>query len=70
MMHMMEVRRIIVPENQKEHSPDCMREQCYEKAVYVLIVKDGPKKDCMYLVCEDCLQEMKNKHPMIPISIN
>lgn len=69
-MDMMEVRRILVFGDSEKHLPECMKDYCDNKAQYVLVVKSGPKRGAMYLVCSPCLEELKAKHPMIPVHTN
>ena len=70
MMDIMEVRKIIAFGDTLEHLPECMKDLCENKALYVLVVKSGPKKGCMYLICEECFEKLKFKHPMIPLHTN
>jgi hypothetical protein len=66
-MNIIQIRKII---GSVGYSVGCMRDYCTNTEQYVLIPQDGPKKGIMYFVCEDCLEELRSKHDLIPIPLN
>ncbi len=66
-MNIIQIRKII---GKVGCSVGCMVDYCTNTEQYVLIPQDGPKKDQMYLLCEECLQEFRSRRDIIPISTN